>query len=180
MRSRNFLLLFLIIVGISGGLFADGDADSQPTKGRFPGPLFCPSAGVDVDIAVSVPAIWFGTINMPVIWKNQGQLGFSVVPSFSFGGTGVHGYIIAESLLVFSLSRSRPIDIILGVGVGAGGYYHDELGEFTPVFDCSVSFLFNRIYLRLAGVGVFKFKYYRDIDSSVSVTIGYGLGNRNR
>ncbi len=125
--------------------------------------------------------LWFMTLRvMPVLWMDSGVIGFSVVPSFSFGGSGVHGFLTLEGLIVFSLSHEKSIDLLLSAGGGVGGYYHDGQGEMTPVFDCGVSFLFNRLYLRMAGVGTMKFKYFKDVDTSITVTLGYRLGNKNR
>lgn len=162
-RKVSLFLLLIIIPGLA-----------------FAGPLFCPGTGVDVDVALSVPPIWFGTVNMPVIWMDQSLIGISLVPSFSFGGSGVHGYLAVEGMLVFSLSKEKPLELLLHAGGGLGGYYHDGRGEFLPVVTCGVSLLLDRFYLRMAADVLVMTKYYKNLDTYASITFGYGFGSRNR
>lgn len=166
MKFKILFLAVLIAIFVSDSLWA--------------GPLFCPGAGVDVDIATEVPAIWFANVNMPILWMDPGIVGFSVVPSLSFGSIGFHGFVTAEAMFVFSLSQEKPVDLLLSGGAGIGAYYHEGIGEFTPIVDFGVLFLFNRICLRFAGVAMIKLKYKNDVDTSLTLTLGYGLGERNR
>ena len=166
MNHRILILVVLITFIVSGSSWA--------------GPLFCPGVGVDVDIAREVSPIWYANVNMPVLWMDPGIVGFAVVPSFSFNGNGIHGFVTAEAMFVISLSQEKHVDFLVSGGGGIGGYYHDGFGELTPIIDFGVSLLFNRIYLRLAGVGMIKLKYKNDVDTSLTLTLGYGLGEKNR
>ena len=71
-----------------------------------------------------------------------------------------------------------PALLVSITGGGIGGYSHDGRAEFTPLFSAGMSVLFHRFYFRIAGTGVLKTKYFRDVDSSISLTLGYRLGNR--
>jgi len=137
--------------------------------------LYCPSVGVEVDIAVHENPIWFFNAGMPILFTGDSLFGLSVTPSFSFNSSMISGFIAFEGLLVLPLVQERA-DLILGIGGGVGAYSGFGLSELLPVLTGDASLMIENLYLRFALNIMVKNKYYSDLDSSLLVSIGYAIG----
>ncbi len=143
--------------------------------GIFASPCIVPSAGINVDVALQESPIWYASLQVPIMWTNQGLVGFSLVPSFSFNTADFQGFLTAEGMFVFPLEENGKIRLLLHSGIGLGGYRHSGRSEILPQLTCGTTLQIHRFFIRLSAEAMIMTKYYRNVDTFGTVLVGYGL-----
>jgi hypothetical protein len=145
--------------------------------GVFSEPIFAPALGMEADVALHADTIWYANVQAPVMWTDLGFLGASLVPSFSANSSGFHGHLSVEGMIVLPPGNRTGSRILLHAGAGLGGYQHSGLSEIVPLATFGLSLLADHVHLKLNATSMVMTKYYANIDTFTSLTIGYCFPN---
>lgn len=139
--------------------------------------LVIPSIGAVFDIAIGAETRSSVLGSIPMVFYGSSAVGVSLAPTIYYRTDEMTAFLPVH-LVLFQPIFDNYVDLQFFLGGGPG--IHSESGhqEFVPILQAGGGVIWKRMCLRFVIDAMFKYKYYNDIDTSISIMFGINLGRR--